>query len=117
MPVVRCVKCNFSTIILLKQHHGFACRVRDDGRTVWQRPKIGFNPLGARTTRHQAQLGTVAAIAPRLQRSMPELAESRTAYTTLLSDNGVAAIPFQQLVGLDPLIRREANELYRVART
>ena len=29
----------------------------------------GFNPLGASTTRHQAQLGTVAAIAPRLQRS------------------------------------------------
>jgi hypothetical protein len=56
-------------MILLKQHNGLACRVRDDGRTAWQRPTIGFNPLGASTTQHQAQIGTVAAIAPRLQRS------------------------------------------------
>ena len=117
MSAVWCVKCNFCTMILRKAHDNPRWRIREHGNTAREWSKVGFDPLVTSAIRHQAQLSTVAATAPRFQRFyVSELAEPRTAYTALLSDKGVAAIRFQQLVGLDPLICREANELYWVAR-
>lgn len=58
MSAVWCVKCNLSTIILLKSHaKSGAWRLREPGNTACQRTKVGFDPLGARAIRHQARRG------------------------------------------------------------